>query len=69
VQVIPQHVITRPYGCSLLENSDPAARAGVVLFPTALALYGGVLWSGELQGLIVHEMVPGSWPLALGLGP
>jgi hypothetical protein len=23
-----------------------------------LDLYGGVLWSGELQGFIVHETVP-----------
>jgi hypothetical protein len=31
----------------------------VALFPTALGLYGVVLWSGELQGFIVHEMMPG----------
>jgi hypothetical protein len=30
----------------------------MALFPTALGLYGGVLWSGELQGFIAHEMVP-----------
>jgi hypothetical protein len=32
----------------------------VVLFTTALGLYGGVLWlwSGELQGFIIHEMGP-----------
>jgi hypothetical protein len=28
------------------------------LFTTALGLYGGVLWSDELQGSIVHEMMP-----------
>jgi hypothetical protein len=27
-------------------------------FTTALGLYGGVLWSGELQGFIIHEMMP-----------
>ena len=30
----------------------------MALFTTALGLYGGVLWSGELQGFIVHEMIP-----------
>jgi hypothetical protein len=30
----------------------------MALFTTALGLYGGVLWSGELQGLIAHEMMP-----------
>jgi hypothetical protein len=30
----------------------------MALFTTALGLYGGVLWSGELQGFIIHEMVP-----------
>jgi hypothetical protein len=44
----------------------------MALFTTALGLYGGVLWSCELQGFIVHEMVPtntnathSSAPLAL----
>jgi hypothetical protein len=27
-------------------------------FTTALGPYGGVLWSGELQGFILHEMAP-----------
>jgi hypothetical protein len=27
------------------------------LFTTALDLYGGVLWSGELQGLIIRQMI------------
>ena len=42
---------------------------GVVLFTTALGLYGGVLWSGELQGFIIHERVPSAttalhhWPV------
>jgi hypothetical protein len=27
----------------------------MVLFTTALGLYGGVLWSGGLQRFIVHE--------------
>ena len=30
----------------------------MVLFTTALDLYGGVLWSGELQGFIIHQMMP-----------
>jgi hypothetical protein len=30
------------------------------LFTTALGLYGGVLWIDELQGFIIHEMVPTS---------
>jgi hypothetical protein len=30
----------------------------MALFTTALGLYGGVLWSGELQGFIPHEMMP-----------
>jgi hypothetical protein len=30
----------------------------MALFTTALDLHGGVLRSGELQGLIVHEMMP-----------
>jgi hypothetical protein len=28
----------------------------MALFTTALGLYGGVLWSGELRGFVVHEM-------------
>jgi hypothetical protein len=66
VQVIPQQAIKKaiphtgaPYPYSLLEKkSDPATEVGVALFTTALALYGGVLWSGELQGPIAHEMMP-----------
>jgi hypothetical protein len=45
-------------GALYSKNSDPAAEVGMALFTTALGLYGGVLWSGELQGFIVHEMVP-----------
>jgi hypothetical protein len=30
----------------------------MALFTTALDLYGGVLWSGELQGFIIHERMP-----------
>jgi hypothetical protein len=44
-------------GALYSKNSDPAAKVGMALFTTALGLYGGVLWSGELQGLIIHEMV------------
>jgi hypothetical protein len=39
------------------KNTDPAAEVGMALFTTALGLYGGVLWSGELQGFIIHETV------------
>jgi hypothetical protein len=40
------------------KNSDPAAEVGMALFTMALGPYGGVLWSGELQGFIIHEMMP-----------
>jgi hypothetical protein len=46
-------------GALYSKNSDPAAEVGVVLFTTTLGLYGGVLWSGEFQGFIIHELVPG----------
>jgi hypothetical protein len=39
------------------KNSDPAAEVWMALFTTTLDLYGGVLWSGELLGFIVHEML------------
>jgi hypothetical protein len=45
-------------GALYSKNSDPAAEVGVVLFTTALGLYGSVLWSGKFQGLIIHELVP-----------
>jgi hypothetical protein len=45
-------------GALYSKNSDPAAEVGMALFTTALGLYGGVLWSGELQGFITHETVP-----------
>jgi hypothetical protein len=41
-------------GALYSKNSYPAA-AGMALFTTALGLYGGVLWSGELQGFTIHE--------------
>jgi hypothetical protein len=44
-------------GALYSKNSDPAAEVGMALFTTALGLYGGVLWSGELQGFIIHEAV------------
>jgi hypothetical protein len=31
---------------------------GWYFITTALGLYGGVLWSGELQGSIIHALVP-----------
>jgi hypothetical protein len=44
------------------EDSDPAAEAevevGMAPFTAALDLHSGVLWSGELQGFIIHETVP-----------
>ena len=30
----------------------------MALFTTTLDLYGGVLWSGELQGFIIQQMMP-----------
>jgi hypothetical protein len=45
-------------GALYSKNSDPAAEVGMALFTTALGLYGGVLWSGEFQGFIIHELVP-----------
>jgi hypothetical protein len=43
-------------GALYSKKSDPAAEVGMALFTTALGLYGGVLWSGELQGFIIHEL-------------
>jgi hypothetical protein len=58
VQVIPQQAIKAiPPGALYSKNSDPAAGVGMALFTTTLGLYGGVLWSGELQGFIIHEAV------------
>jgi hypothetical protein len=45
-------------GALYSKNGDPAAEVGMALFTTTLGLYGGVLWSGELQRFITHEMVP-----------
>jgi hypothetical protein len=45
-------------GALYSKNGDPAAEVWMALFTTALGLYGGVLWSGELQGFIIHETVP-----------
>jgi hypothetical protein len=58
VQVIPQQAIAAMRVLSTRKNGDPAAKVWMALFTTALGLYGGVLWSGELQGFIIHEMVP-----------
>jgi hypothetical protein len=69
VQVIPQLAAGDKdhTGALYLKNSDPAAAAevGMALFTTALGLYGGVLWSGELQGFIIHEAVPSHTPYAI----
>jgi hypothetical protein len=45
-------------GALYSKNGDPAAKAWMALFTTTLDLYGGVLWSGELQGFIIHQMMP-----------
>jgi hypothetical protein len=45
-------------GALCSKNGAPAAEVGMSLFTTALGLYGGGLWSGELQGFILHEMMP-----------
>jgi hypothetical protein len=42
-------------GALYSKNSDPAAEVWMVLVTTVLGLYGGVLWSGEFQGFIIHE--------------
>jgi hypothetical protein len=50
VQVIPQQASkAMPVRALYSKNSDPAAEVGMAIF---------VLWSGELQGFIIHEMVP-----------
>jgi hypothetical protein len=49
-------------GALYSKNGDPAAEVGMALVTTTLDLYGGVLWSGELQGFVVHEMMPGCRP-------
>jgi hypothetical protein len=41
----------------------------MALFTTALNLYGGALWSGELQGFIIRERVPTPAPPAPAPGP
>jgi hypothetical protein len=53
-------------GALYSKNGDPAAEVGMALFTTALGLYGGVLWTGELQGFIIHEMMPA---MAMVRGP
>jgi hypothetical protein len=45
-------------GALYSKNSDPAAEVWMALFTTTLGLYGGVLWNGELQGFIIHQMMP-----------
>jgi hypothetical protein len=45
-------------GALYSKNSDPAAKVWMELFTTTLGLYGGVLWSGELQGFIIQQMMP-----------
>jgi hypothetical protein len=52
-------------------SGDRAAEVGMPLFTTALGLYGGVLWSGEheLQGFVIHEMVPPPGRLRAALCP
>jgi hypothetical protein len=45
-------------GALYSKNGDPAAKVWMAFFTTTLGLYGGVLWSGELQGFIIRERVP-----------
>jgi hypothetical protein len=45
-------------GALYSKNNDWAAEVGMALFTTALGIYGGVLWSDELQGFVIHEVVP-----------
>jgi hypothetical protein len=58
VQVIPQQAIK---AIPVLSTRKMVIRrqelgCGMALFTTALGLYSGVLWSGELQGFITHEI-------------
>jgi hypothetical protein len=46
-------------GALYSKNGDPAAKVWMALFTTTLdLLWSGVLWSGELQGFIIHQMMP-----------
>jgi hypothetical protein len=45
-------------GALYSKNGDRAAEVGMALFTTALDLYGGVLWSDELQGFIANLAKP-----------
>jgi hypothetical protein len=60
VQVIPQQAmeVIPVLSARKMVIRRPAAEVGVVLFTTTSGLYGGVLWSGEFQGFIIHELVP-----------
>jgi hypothetical protein len=60
VQVIPQQAIEIKAMPVLSTRKIVIRRQelGLALFTTALGLYGGVLWSGELHGFIIHEAVP-----------
>jgi hypothetical protein len=66
-QVIPQQAIKAIPVLSTRKIVIRRQKLGwhFLLFTTALGhkllgLYGGVLWSGELQGFIIHEAVPAS---------
>jgi hypothetical protein len=68
VQVIPQQAIKAIRVLSARKIVTRRQELGWELFTTALGLYGGVLWSGELQGFIIHKMMPGLasyWLLAI----
>jgi hypothetical protein len=63
VQVIPQQAIEVIRVLSTPKIVIRRQELGwyFLLFTTALGLNGGVLWSGEFQGLIIiHELVPNS---------
>jgi hypothetical protein len=69
VQVTPQQATKAIFHTGALYSknsaSAPAAGAGMALLTTALNLHGVVLWSGELQGFILHEMMRNRAQLAI----
>jgi hypothetical protein len=59
VQVIPQQAIKAIRALSTRKIVLRRQELGWhFLLRRQVFIYGGVLWSGELQGLILHEMVP-----------
>jgi hypothetical protein len=58
VQVIPQQAIKAMRVLSTRKIVNRRQKLGWHFLLSALGLYGGVLWSGELQGFTIHEMIP-----------